>query len=53
MPGKLILLLLKVTLTSFHSISRVSQTEFQFNLMFSGFNIPMILNKWILPYTVL
>ena len=47
--GKLILLSLKVLLTSFQSISRVSQIQFQFNLIFSGFIVPMILNKWILP----
>ena len=47
--GKLILLSLKVMLTSFQSISRVSQIHFQFNLIFLGFNMPIVLNKWIIP----
>ena len=46
--GKLILLSLKVTLTSIHSISRVSQMQFLFSLMFSSFSVPIILNKWML-----
>ena len=47
--GKFILLLLKDTLTSFQSISNVSQIEFQFNFTFSGYSMPEIWNRWILP----
>ena len=47
--GKFILLLLKVTLTSFQSISLVSQIEFQFNFTLPGFIVPAIVNRWMLP----
>ena len=36
-------------LTSFQSISNTSQIQFFLNLIFSGDNLPLILNKCILP----
>ena len=36
-------------LTSFQSISIISQIVFCFNLTFSEVNVPVILNKWMLP----
>ena len=38
--------------TSDQSISKTSQIQFFLILTFSGFNLPLILNKWILPATL-
>ena len=46
--GKVILFPFKVTLTSFQSIAIISQDLFLFSLTFLDFNVPVILNKWIL-----
>ena len=43
--GKLILLSLKVTVTSFQSISLSVPYVIYINFMFSGFSVPVILNK--------
>ena len=43
--GKLILFPFKVMLTSFQSISIISQILFLCNLTFSEVNVPVILNK--------
>ena len=34
------------------SISKTSQIQFFLSLTFSGFSLPLILNKWILPATL-
>ena len=47
--GKYILSLFKVILTSFQSNSITSQSIFLFNLIFSGVNFPVNLNRCILP----
>ena len=47
--GKLTWLSLKVTVTSFLSISSTSYRQFLFSFMFSAFSMPVILNKWMLP----
>ena len=47
--GKLILFSLKVTVTSFQSISNVSYMYFLFNFMFLAFSMPVTLNKCMLP----
>ena len=47
--GKLNLLSLKVTVTSFQSISSMSHMWFLFSFVFSAFSVPEILNKWMLP----
>ena len=47
--GKLILFPFKVTLTSFQSNSVMSQIMFLFYFTFPGVNIPINLNKWMLP----
>ena len=47
--GKFILFPFKVTFTSFQSNSITSQSIFHFNLIFSGVNFPVILNKCMLP----
>ena len=46
--GKSISLSFSVILTSDQSISKTSQIQFFLILTFSGFNLPPILNKWIL-----
>ena len=50
--GKSILLSISVILKSDQSISKTSQIQFFLSLTFSGFNLPLILNKWILPATL-
>ena len=47
--GKLMSFPFKVTLTSFQSISNTSQIQFFLNFIFSGVNVPLILNKCIIP----
>ena len=47
--GNSILLLLKVTVTPFQSISSVSHKWFLFNFISPDFSAPLILNKCILP----
>ena len=47
--GKFILFPSKVILTTFQSISLTSHNIFFFNLMCSGINFPVILNKCMLP----
>ena len=47
--GKLTLFPFKITLTPFQSIPIMSQIKFCFNFTFSGNNVPVILNRWILP----
>ena len=34
------------------SISKTSQIQFFLSFTFSGFNLPLILNKWMLPATL-
>ena len=43
--GKLILFLFKVMLTPFQSNSNISHIKFHLKFMFSGSNVPVILNK--------
>ena len=50
--GKPISLLFSVILTSDQSISKTSQIQFFLSLTCSGFNLPHILNKCILPATL-
>ena len=50
--GKSISLSFSVILTSDQSISKTSQIQFFLSLTFSGFNLPHILNKWILLATL-
>ena len=47
--GKFILFPFKVILTSFHSNSITSQSIFLYNLVCSGVNFPVILNRCMLP----
>ena len=47
--GKFILFPLKVILTSFKSISMMSDNIFLFNSICSGVNFPVILNRCMLP----
>ena len=47
--GKLILFPFKVKLTSLQSNSIISQIKFHFSFTFSGGNLPLILNKFMLP----
>ena len=46
---RVILFSFKVTLTSFQPISMMSHSIFLFNLMCSGINFSVILNKCMLP----
>ena len=50
--GKSISLLFSVILAFDQSISKTSQIQFFSSLTFSGFSLPLILNKWILPATL-
>ena len=47
--GKLILFLFKVTLPSFESNAITSQIKFYCSFIFSGVNVPIILNKCMVP----
>ena len=47
--GKLISFPFKVMLTSFQYISNTSKIQFFLSFIFSGVNLPLILNKCILP----
>ena len=51
--GKFISFPFKVTLTSFQSISIISQILFLFNLTFSEVNVPIILKRWMIPAVLL
>ena len=50
--GKPISLSFSIILISDQSISKKSQIQFFLSLTFSGFNLPLILNKWILLATL-
>ena len=50
--GRLMSFPFKVTLTSFQSISNTSQIQFLLKLIHSGVNLPLILNRCILPATL-
>ena len=47
--GKLTFFPFKVTLPPFQSISIMSQIKFHFNFTFSGTNVPVIMNRFMLP----
>ena len=50
--GKIILFSVRVGLTSFQSISKMSQIQFLFNVIQSGVSLPINLNKCILQATL-
>ena len=50
--GKFISLSFSVMLTLDQSISKTSQIQFVLSFTFSGFNLPFIQNKCILPATL-
>ena len=50
--GKLISFPFKVTLTSLQSIPIISQIQFFLNLIHSGVNLPLTVNKCMLPATL-